>query len=163
MDNFRNVEKINFFCQKFLDFFKAFFLCFISCMLSYISPLANNSVAIHHALVILSLSYLKIKLKQEGKNDKNDEKKIIQVTLPYLKHIGDKMQKRCFKKSPKRLIEKVYFFTSYETKKKIFMFCSTKDITPTIPKLNVIYCLKYPCSNENYIGKTDRNLVTGLH
>ena len=43
------------------------------------------------------------------------------------------------------------------------MFCSAKDWIPIHQKANVIYKVTSPGCNEDYIGKTDRNLVTRLN
>ena len=43
------------------------------------------------------------------------------------------------------------------------MFCSAKDSIPIYQKANVIYKVTCPGCNENYVGKTDRNLVTRLN
>ena len=72
------------------------------------------------------------------------------------------MKKNCFRKVQKCLKENVRFITCYKTKKTT-MFCSAKDSVPKHQKANVIYkitCLGY---NEDYIGKTDCNLVTKLN
>ena len=39
------------------------------------------------------------------------------------------------------------------------MFCSAKDSIPIHQKANVICKVTCPCSYEDYVGKTDRNLV----
>ena len=41
----------------------------------------------------------------------SNEKKIIWVRLPYLRHVGDDMKKHCFIKIQKCMTEKAYFFT----------------------------------------------------
>lgn len=40
---------------------------------------------------------LRSNAKTRKSDDKNSEKKIIWVILPYLGHTGDKMKKRCFR------------------------------------------------------------------
>ena len=64
-------------------------------------------------------------------DDKNDENRIIWVTLTYLGHIRDQIKKECFKKVQKCLTEKVYFFTRYETK-TVAILCSSKGTIPTL-------------------------------
>ena len=43
------------------------------------------------------------------------------------------------------------------------MLCSAKDSIPVYQKANVIYKVTCPGCNEDYVGKTDRNLVTRLN
>ena len=43
------------------------------------------------------------------------------------------------------------------------MFCSAKDSIPIRQKANLIYKVTCPGSNEDYVGKTDRNLITRLN
>ena len=43
------------------------------------------------------------------------------------------------------------------------MFCSAKDRIPIHQKANVIYKVTCPGCNEDYLGKTDRSLVTRLN
>ena len=43
------------------------------------------------------------------------------------------------------------------------MFCSSKDQIPADQKANLINCFTCPGCKEKYIGKTDRNIITGLH
>ena len=43
------------------------------------------------------------------------------------------------------------------------MFCPAKHPIPILQKSNNIYCLTSLGCNENYIKKTDRNLVTQLY
>ena len=64
---------------------------------------------------------------------------MIWVTLHYFGHTRNKMKERCLKEVQKCLKERAYFFTRYETK-KLAMFCSAKDIIPTLQKSNVLYC-----------------------
>ena len=47
--------------------------------------------------------------------------------------------------------------------KKVCHISCAKDTIPTLQKPNTIYCLIRPGCIENYIGKTDRDLVTRLH
>ena len=60
------------------------------------------------------------------------------------------------------LKENVRFITCYETR-KIAMFYSAKDSILIHQKANVIYKVTCPGCNEDYIGKTDRSLVTRLN
>ena len=43
------------------------------------------------------------------------------------------------------------------------MFCSAKESIPIHQKANVIYKVTCPGCNEDYVGKTDCNLVTILN
>ena len=43
------------------------------------------------------------------------------------------------------------------------MFCSAKESIPIHQKANVIYKVTCPGCNEDYVGKTGRNLVTRLN
>ena len=91
-----------------------------------------------------------------------DDRKIIWIRLPYLGTIGDNMKKNCFKKMQKCLKENVCFIICYETKKTT-MFCSVKDSIPIHEKAKVIYKITCPGCNQDYVGKTDHNLVTRLN
>ena len=91
-----------------------------------------------------------------------DDRKTIWIRLPYLGNIGDNMKKNCLRKVKKCLKENVHFITCYETKKTA-MFCSTKDSIPIHQKANIVYKVTCPGCNEDYVGKTDCNLVTRLN
>ena len=43
------------------------------------------------------------------------------------------------------------------------MFCSVKDKIPSHQKSNVIYTIKSPGCAEDYVGKTDRCVITRLN
>ena len=43
------------------------------------------------------------------------------------------------------------------------MFCSVKDKIPTHQKSNVIYTTKFSGCGEDYVGKTDRCVITRLN
>ena len=43
------------------------------------------------------------------------------------------------------------------------MFCSVKDKIPSNQKSNVIYTIKSPGCAEDYVGKTDRCVITRLN
>ena len=53
-----------------------------------------NSYPLHTRNSVIK--WLRNNTKTKTNYDKNDEKKIVWVTLPYLGHIGDKMKKRFF-------------------------------------------------------------------
>ena len=82
--------------------------------------------------------------------------------LTNLVNTGANMKKNCFKKVQKCLKENICFITCYETKKTA-MFCSAKGSIPIHQKANVVYKVTCPGSNEDYIEKIDRNLVTRLN
>ena len=73
------------------------------------------------------------------------------------------MKKNCFKKVQKCLKANVHLITCYETKKGTAIFCSAKDSIPIHQKTKVIYKVTCPGCNEDYVGKTDRNLITRLN
>ena len=70
------------------------------------------------------------------------------------------MKKNCLKKIQKCLKENVRFMTCYETKKTA-MFSSAKESILIHQKANII--ITRPGCNEDYVGKTNRNLVTRLN
>ena len=92
----------------------------------------------------------------------NDVREITWIRLPYFGNIGDNRKKNCFKKVQKCLKENFCFITCYETK-KTGMLCSAKDSISKHQKANVIYKVTLPSCNEDYVGETDRNLVTRLN
>ena len=73
------------------------------------------------------------------------------------------MKKNCFKKVQKCFKANVHLITCYETKKGTAIFCSAKDSIPIHQKTKVIYKVTCPGCNEDYVGKTDRNLITRLN
>ena len=42
------------------------------------------------------------------------------------------------------------------------MFCSAKDKIPTHQKSNVVYSIRCPGCGDEYIGKTDRCVITRM-
>ena len=62
--------------------------------------------------------------------------------------------KRCVKTNEK-------FVILYDTK-KIAMFCSAKDKIPTYQKSNVLYSIRCPGCGDEYVGKTDRYVITRM-
>ena len=69
--------------------------------------------------------------------------------------ITRKKLQKCFK-------ENICFITCYDTKKTA-IFCSAKDSTPIHQKGNTINKVTCLGCNEDYIGKTNCNLVTRLN
>ena len=104
----------------------------------------------------------RLKISPKKIEKEKDDKKIMWIRLRYLGNIGDSMKKNYFKKKQKCLKENVRFITCYETK-KIAMFCSAKESVLIHRKANVIYKVTCSSCNEDYVGKTDRNLVTRLN
>ena len=122
-----------------------------------------NGYSLHTCNSFISL--LRSDTKSKGNGDKNDQKsymglhltkttkKNICVTLPYPGYKRDKLKKSCFKKVWKYLTENIYFFNAYH----VLLRQRHSYHTPK-PQ-----CLTCPAGNENYIGKADHNLATGLH
>ena len=102
------------------------------------------------------IKQLKTSPKNFGKE--KDDRKIVWIRLPYLGNIGDRLKKNCYKKVQKCLKVNVCFITCYETKRAA-LFCSAKDNIRIHQKANVICKATYPGCNEDYVGKTDLNLV----
>ena len=70
--------------------------------------------------------------------------------------------KRCFNKLKRYFKTNVKFVTLYDTK-KCGKFSSVKDKIPTHQKSNVIYTIRCPGCSEDYVGKTDRSVITRLN
>ena len=84
-----------------------------------------------------------------------DDRKIIWIRLPYLCNIGDNMRKEIIK----MFKENTRFITFYDTKKTA-VFWSAKDSTPIHQKGNIINKVTCPGCNQDFIGKSNRSLVT---
>ena len=85
------------------------------------------------------------------------------LTLPYLTlpigPKGEQMLKQ-FKKRIRKFLKPegdVLFKTFFKTT-LLSTFTHTKDKTPTLSKSHVVYEVKCPGCNSNYIGKTDKTL-----
>ena len=106
-----------------------------------------------------------IKCLQQKKTavQKDDESVTkIWIRLPYLGNKGEELVKTCIRKLKRCFKTNVIFVTLYDTT-KCAMFCSVKDKIPTHQKSNVIYTIKCPGCGEDYIGKTDRCIITRLN
>ena len=86
----------------------------------------------------------------------------ISICLPYLGNKGEELVKICIRKLKRCFKSNVTFFTLYDTK-KCAMFFSVKDKISTHQKSNVIYTIKCQGCSEDYIGKTDRCVITRLN
>ena len=89
-----------------------------------------------------TIKWLRNNAKTRTNDDKNDKKKIIWDTLPYLGHVGDKMKKRCFKKVKKCLTEIFWFFRMLWITKACYVFLHQRHYSQT-PKSNIIYCITF--------------------
>ena len=106
-----------------------------------------HALAIHYTLVILSISVLKMTLKQEEMKTKTTKRKL--SGLYYLP---------CSFLSPILFSKKGF---PYVLKQNSFhYFALPKTLFPHSKNINCLTCYGY---NENSIGKTDRNLLTRLH
>ena len=95
-----------------------------------------------------------------GSKGRNDEEcVIIFLKLPYLGPTGDFII-NSFKRKLKRLLVPTVKFRISFTTNKLSMFCSLKDKYPLHMKTNLIYKFTCPHCQAQYIGKTERNLVT---
>ena len=65
------------------------------------------------------------------------------VIVKFLGNKGEELGKTCIRKI-----------------KRYAMFCSLKDKIPTHQKPNVIYAIKFPGCDKNYVGKTERCVIT---
>ena len=106
-----------------------------------------------------------IKRLQQKKTavQKDDESVIkIWIRLPYLGNKGEELVKTCIRKLKRCFKTNVKFVTLYDTK-KCAMFCPVKDKNPTHQKSNVIYTIKRSRCGVDYVGKTDRCVITRLN
>ena len=104
------------------------------------------------------------RLQQKKAAVQKDDESVIKIwiCLPYLGNKGEELVKTCIRKLKRCFKSNVNFITLYDTK-KCAMFCSVKDKIPTHQKSNVIYTIKCPGCGEDYIGKTDRCVITRLN
>ena len=86
----------------------------------------------------------------------------IWICLPYLGNEGEELLKTCIRKLKRCFKSKVKFVTLYDTK-KCAMFCSVEDKIPTHQKSNVIYIIKCPGCDGDYVGKAGRYIITRLN
>ena len=93
----------------------------------------------------------------KGRNDEDCVS--IFLKLPYLGPSGDFII-NSFKRKLKRLLVPTVKFRISFTTNKLSMFCSLKDKYPLHMKTSLIYKFTCPHCQAQYIGKTERNLVT---
>ena len=92
--------------------------------------------------------------------DDDDRKKIL-LDLPYNGKLGEKLVTSLIKKLKCDFKENINIVVKYRTN-KLSMFCPTKDRIRWNQKAKVIYIIQCPGCQNDYVGKTDRNLVTRL-
>ena len=99
------------------------------------------------------------KVQADSSEIESTEKKTVYFELPYIGPKGEQMLKQ-FKKRIRKFLKPeadVHFKTFFKTT-LLSTFTPTKDKTPTLSKSHVVYEVKCPGCNSNYIGKTDRTL-----
>ena len=104
------------------------------------------------------------RLQQKKTAVQKDDESVIKIWihLRYLGNKGEELVKTCIHKLKRCFKTNVKFVTLYDTK-KCAMFYSVKDKNLTHQKSNVIYTIKCPGCGEDYIGKTDRCVITRLN
>ena len=95
------------------------------------------------------------------KETRDDERKKIWLDLPYNGKQGEHLVQSLVKKLKRYFKENVNIIVKYRTN-KLSMFCPTKDKVSWDQKANVIYIIQCPGCHNDYVGKTDRNLITRL-
>ena len=88
--------------------------------------------------------------------DDDDRKKIL-LDLPF----NGKLVTSLIKKLKCDFKENINIVVKYRTN-KLSMFCPTKDRVMWNQKAKVIYIIQCPGCQNDYVGKTDRNLITRL-
>ena len=81
------------------------------------------------------------------------------VNLPFLGKYGTKLTKSFIRKISPLLKSPCKFIVNWKTT-DANCFISLKDHTPKMYQSSVVYELKCPRCNANYVGKTDRCLYT---
>ena len=114
----------------------------------------------HYIFVILSLHDLETTLKQKEGMTKTTKKKLFALNYLIL-DIKEIKRRKDTLKIPKMPDKKGFFLLV--TKQKNLLFLLLRRHFSHTPKIKCNNCLICPCCKENYIGKTDRNLVTRLH
>ena len=104
------------------------------------------------------------RLQQKKTAVQKDDKSVIKIwiRLHYLGNEGEELLKTCIRKLKRCFKTNVKFVTLYDTK-KCAMFCSVKNKIPTYQKSNIFYTVKCPGCREDYVGKTDRCVITRLN
>ena len=88
-----------------------------------------------------------------------DDRKKIWLDLPYNDKLGEKLVTSLIKKLKRHFKVNVKIIVKYKTN-KLSMFCPIKDRIRWKQKANVIYIIQCPGCHNDYVGKTDRNLIT---
>ena len=91
----------------------------------------------------------------------DDDRKKIWLDFQYIGKIGEKLVTSLIKKLKRYFKGKVNIVVKYRTN-KLSMFCPTKYRISWNQKANVIYIIQCPGCHNDYISKTDRNLITRL-
>ena len=112
-----------------------------------------------HVRKSLKNKFLKVNPKNKSRSNSKIEK-VLWLRIPYFGPKSDFLVKKLKQKLKKHLNE--FELRVIYKCNKISMFCSNKDKIKPLNKANVIYKFKCPGCSEEYIGKTERNLVTRL-
>ena len=99
-------------------------------------------------------------LTNSRSGDDDDRKKIC-LDLPYNGKLGEKLVTSLTKKLKLYFKVNVKIIVKYRTN-TLSMFCPTKDRISWNQKANVIYIIQCLGCQNDYVGKTDRNLITRL-
>ena len=91
----------------------------------------------------------------------DDYRKKMWLDLPCNGKLEKNLATSLIKKLKRYLKENVNIAVKYRTK-KLSTFCPTEDIISQNQKANVIYIIQYPGCHNDYLGKTERNLITRL-
>ena len=102
---------------------------------------------------------------QKGQRKKDDHNKenlsVIFCRIPYAGAQGDRLLKNLTKKL-KQIISKPFILKNICKTATMSYYCNTKGRIPDYLKSHVAYEFCYPVCSAGYIGKTDRNLGTGI-
>ena len=99
--------------------------------------------------------------KSHSRLTDDDDRNKIWLALPCNGKLGEKLVTSLIKKLKRLFKEKVNIDVKYRTN-KLSMFCPTKDRISWNQNANVIYIIQCLGGHNDYIGKTDRNLITRL-
>ena len=99
--------------------------------------------------------------KSHSRSADDDDRKKIWLDLPYNGKLGKKLVTSLIKKLKRYFKVNVKIVVKYRTN-KLYMFCPTKDRISWNQKANVMYIIQCPGCHNDYVGKTDRNLITRL-
>ena len=99
--------------------------------------------------------------KSHSRLTHDDDRKKIWLDLPYNGKQGEKLVTSLVKKFKRYFEEIVNIVVKYRTN-KLSMFCPTKSGISRNQKANLISIIQCPGCHNDYVGKTDRNLITRL-